>query len=258
MVTYLGEVNYFLGIEASTSSHDIKLSQSKYVKELLQRTNLSDYRSSPTPSCPSVKLSQQDSPPFEQPSLFRSIVGALQYLTLTRRDIAYSVNKLSQFLAYPTTNHQGACKRVLRYLRGTIYSSLYFVPVSNFQLQGFSDADFASNLDDRRTTTGYCEMLGKNLLSWSSKKQVVVARSSTEFEYRSLAAATTDLVWITTLFSELKLPLTKPAILWCDNQGAITLAFNPTWSTFITCEKRFKIENWMFDTLLLKINQQIS
>lgn len=224
---HLGEVNYFLGIEASVFSHDIMLSQSKYVKELLQRTNLTNYKSCPTPSCPSIKLSQNDSSSFDQPSLYRSIVGALQYLTLTRPDIAFSVNKLSQFLAHPTTNHWGACKRVLRYLKGTLYSGLHFIPVSNFQLQGFADADFASSLDDRRSTTGYCIMLGRNLLSWSSKKQSVVARSSTEAEYRSLAAATTDLVWISTLFSELQLPLIRPALLWCDNQGAITLAFNP-------------------------------
>lgn len=179
---HMGEVNYFLGIEASVTPHCIKLSQSKYVKELLQRTNLLDCKPCPTPSCPSVKLSQQDSAFFYHPSLYRSIVGALQYLTMTRSDISFNVNKLSQFLAHPTTNHWGACKRVLRYLKGTLHSGLTFTPVSKFQLQGFVDADFASSVDDRRSTTSYRIMLGTNLLSWCSKKQSVLARSSTEAE----------------------------------------------------------------------------
>lgn len=191
---HLGEINYFLGIEAQVDPKFIKLTQTKYIKDLLNRTNLSTCKPCPTPSCPNLKLSLNDSPPFSDPSLYRSVVGALQYLTLTRPDIAYYVNKLSQYLQKPTQNHWKFCKRILRYLNGTLYFGLSFFSVSNFRLNGFADADYAINLDDRRSTSGYCIKLGSNLITWSSRKQNVVARSSTEAEYRSLALATADLL----------------------------------------------------------------
>lgn len=224
---HLGEVNYFLGIEASITDHSIVLTQSKYAKEILLRANLDKSNSTPTPSCSSLKLAKFDSDLFDKPSLYRSIVGALQYLTLTRPDIAYSVNKLSQYLHSPTKNHWKACKRVLRFIQGTIANGICFTAVTDFRLQGFTDSDFAANLDDRRSTTGFCIKLGSNLLSWCSRKQNVVARSSTEAEYRSLSLATTELIWISSLFKELSLPLASPSLLWCDNEGAIKLAFSP-------------------------------
>ncbi|XP_062076274.1 uncharacterized mitochondrial protein AtMg00810-like [Humulus lupulus] len=114
-------------------------------------------------------LSGHDGTILENPTLYRSVIGALQYLSHTRPDISFSVNKLSQFLKAPTMVHWNAAKRILRYLKG------------------FSDADWACCPDDRRSVGGYCEFLGDTLMSWSSKKQSVVARSSTESEYRALA-----------------------------------------------------------------------
>ncbi|XP_057803015.1 secreted RxLR effector protein 161-like [Salvia miltiorrhiza] len=184
-----------------------------------------------TPMTPATKLSKEGGVLFDDPTMYRSTVGALQYLTITRPDIAYSVNKLSQFLAAPTTLHWTACKRLLRYLKGTASLRLSFKPSATSQIIGYSDADWAGSVDDRRSTGGHCIYLGSNLITWSAKKQDVVSRSSAESEYRSLANATTDIVWLHALCSELGLTLQSPSKLWCDNISALALAGNPVFHT---------------------------
>ena len=114
---------------------------------------------------------------------YRSTIGALQYLTLTRPDIDFSVNKLSQFLQTPTVEHRVAYKRLLRYLKVTLNVGICFRPAARFNLECFFDENWANSVDDRRSTSGCCIFLGGNLINWSSKKQHVVARSSIEAEY---------------------------------------------------------------------------
>lgn len=223
----LGDVSFFLGIEVSKNAHGFLVNQSQYILDILEKTNLLDCKSVPTPMLANRKLSKTDGDPFDNPTLYRSTVGSLQYLTLTRPDIAFAVNKLSQFLQEPTSAHWGACKHLLRYLKGSRLLSLAFTETSSSSLEGFSDADWASCVDDRRSTGGHCLFLGNNLLVWSSKKQDVVARSSAESEYRALANAASDLVWFHSLCCELGVHLTFPSKLWCDNSSAIALASNP-------------------------------
>ena len=190
----LGSVNYFLGIEAHRNSTGLVLTQRKYLQDLPTKTKMPSAKSCPSPMCPSKKPSHSDSESFEHPSVYRSIVGALQYITLTRLDIAFSVNKLSQFLQAPTMDHRSACKRLLRYLKGTPIISICFKPTSRLNLEYFSHADCASSIDDRLSTSGCCVFLRGNLITWSSKKQHFLARSSPEAEYRALASVTTELV----------------------------------------------------------------
>lgn len=115
----LGSINFFLGFEASRTNSELRLTQQKYLKELLLKTNMANSTPCPTPMCPSHKLHKSDGPLLEEPTLYRSTVGSLQYLTWTRPDISFAVNKLSQYLQAPTVNHWLACKRVLWYLVGT-------------------------------------------------------------------------------------------------------------------------------------------
>lgn len=190
---HMGVVNHFLGIEALVTPSSITLTQTKYIKDILNKTSLQHCSSCPTPICPGLNLSLHDSEPFSQPTLYRSVIGTLQYLTITRPNISFVVNKISQFLNAPTQNHWKACKRILRYLKGSLAIGLLFTPVSDFRIEGFSDADYATNIDDRRSTSGYCIKIGSNLIAWCSRKQSVVVRSSTKAEYRSLALATTDI-----------------------------------------------------------------
>nr|KYP32233.1 Retrovirus-related Pol polyprotein from transposon TNT 1-94 [Cajanus cajan] len=226
----LGDLDYFLGIEVKTQSDgSLILTQSKYIRDLLNRTDMEALKPISSPMIPDSKLSKAGSEDFLDASLYRSVVGALQYATITRLEISFSVNKVCQFMSYPLAHHCSAVKRILRYLKGTTSWGLHLQPASSsssLSIHAYCDADWASDLDDRRSTFGASIFLRPNLVSWWSKKKTVVARSSTKAEYRSLALATTEVTWIQTLLSELKVNHSTP-IIFCDNLSTVALAHNP-------------------------------
>jgi transposase InsO family protein len=222
----LGDLSFFLGIQANRDSHGLHLHQGKYITDLLIRVKMDGAKPASTPCVSGGKLSKFQGDPLSDPKEYRHIVGALQYCTLTRPDIAYSVNQLCQFLHSPTTVHLIAAKRVLRYLKGTLHYGLYYTPGS-LKLNGFCDSDWAGCPDDRKSTTGYAIYLGPCLISWAAKKQPTVARSSTEAEYRSMALTVAELYWIRMLLKEVRLFLFSAPCLWVDNIGALSLSSNP-------------------------------
>jgi histone deacetylase 1/2 len=189
----LGELHFFLGIEVKKVSDGIILSQEKYAKELIARVNMTGCKPVDTPLSTSEKLSLVDGELLssDDSTRYRSIVGALQYITLTHPDISYSVNKVCQFLHAPTTVHWTAVKRILRYLQGTVSLGLRLNKSASILVSAFSDVDWAGCPDDRRSTGGFAVFFGSNLISWSARKQATVSRSSTEAEYKALANATT-------------------------------------------------------------------
>jgi histone deacetylase 1/2 len=188
----LGDLHYFLGIQVEKTRNGIILTQEKYAIDLLIKVGMQGCKSAPTPLSSTEKLSITDGDPLgqEDSTRYRSIVGALQYLTLTRPDIAFSVNKVCQFLHAPTSVHWTAVKRIFRYLKDTASLGLTFTKSSSTLVSAFSDADWAGCLDDRRSTGGFPVFFGSNLISWCAKKQVTVSRSSTEAEYKALTNAT--------------------------------------------------------------------
>ena len=221
----LGTLHYFLGVEVNYYGTAMHLCQSKYALDLLSRTKFTEAKPISTPVSSGQKLSAHGGELYDKPEVYRSVVGALQYLTITRPDLSYAVNQVCQFMHAPQTTHWMAVKRILRYLKATHTHGLLYKPGPT-QLSAFSDADYAGNPDTRHSTGGFCIYLGSNLISWSSKKQKTVSRSSAEAEYRQLAYTAAELSWLRSLFKDLHLYLVRPQI-WCDNISSIALASNP-------------------------------
>jgi hypothetical protein len=224
----LGDLHYFLGIEVKKVKDGLVLTQQRYASDILSRSGMSKCKAADTPLSSTEKLSAHDGHVLgpSDATKYRSLVGALQYLTLTRPDLCFAVNKVCQYLHSPTTTHWSAAKRILRYVQG----SLNLLKVGNsktMEVSAFSDADWAGCVDDRRLTGGFAVFLGKNLISWSARKQPTVSRSSTEAEYKSLANATAEMIWVQKLLMELGVPHPPQARLWCDNIGAKYLSANP-------------------------------
>jgi hypothetical protein len=228
-VKYLGYLHYFLGIEVAHYPDRLVLSQRKYIQDVLAKTNMAMSNGVPTPMLPTDKLSLDGGDPLfpEDATRYRSVVGALHYILLTGPNLSFSVNRVCQYMVAPTTMHWAAVKRILRYLHATYDLGLCFMKTSSSLLSAFSDADWAGNPDDRRSTGGYAVFFGGNLVSWSYRKQSTVSRSSTESEYKAIADATAELIWIQVLLRELGIQQDRPPTLWCDNLGATYLSANP-------------------------------
>ncbi|CAN1804946.1 Retrovirus-related Pol polyprotein from transposon RE1 [Linum perenne] len=158
-----------------------------------------------SPADPQTRLTRHVES-FADPTLYRQVVGSLQYATITRPDITYVVNRVCQYMHAPTTQHWQAVKRILRYLNGTSTHYLRFQPTDSTTLLAYSDAGWVSDQDDSRSQYGYAVYHGPNLISWTSRKQKVVARSSTEAEYRSLTYTVAELMWLKLLLAELRAP----------------------------------------------------
>ncbi|RVW91403.1 Retrovirus-related Pol polyprotein from transposon RE1 [Vitis vinifera] len=191
----LGKLKYFLGIEIAQSSSGVVLSQRKYALDILEETGMLDCKPVDTPMDPNVKLVPGQGA-FRRPGRYRRLVGKLNYLTITRPDISFP-------------------------------AKVYCTRRGHTQVVGYTDADWAGSPTDRRSTSGYCVFIGGNLISWKSKKQDVVARSSAEAEYRAMALATCELIWLRHLLQELRFGKDEQMKLICDNQAALHIASNP-------------------------------
>lgn len=223
----LGILHFFLGIEVSHLPTGIALTQTKFAKELLRDSGVSTFKSVVTPLPLNIKLHHDSSPPFSNPTLYRSLVGKLNFLTHTRPDLSYSVQALSQFMQTPSQNHYSALLHTLNYVSSTIDQGILLKATDRITLQAFSDSDWASCLDTRRSVTGYLLLLGHSPVSWKSKKQGTVSKSSSEAEYRAMSAAASEITWIIRLLEDLGIQDLKPVTLHYDNQSALHIAHNP-------------------------------
>lgn len=200
------------------------ISQKKYVLDLLTKFNMENSAECPTPMVAGKQFGNSKDEALQNPTLFRRMIGALQFVTNTQPDISFSVNKLSRYLSNPTVKQRQATKRILRYLKGIADYGLHLIPSSQFSLTGYCDADWGVSNEDRRSVAGYCVFLGNSLVSWSSKKQPVVSRSGTESEYRAIVDLAAELTWISSLLKELQCPLMKAPVIWSNNISAGSLA----------------------------------
>ncbi|XP_019057634.1 PREDICTED: uncharacterized protein LOC109116512 [Tarenaya hassleriana] len=225
----LGEMKYFLGIEVARSQMGIQICQRKYTLEMLEEFGLLGCKPAASPMEAKLKLSQDAGELLADPTSYRKLIGKLIYLSVTRPDISFPVTKLSQYMAQPRDTHFQAALRVLKYLKNAPGQGLYYSSQNDLSLTAYSDADWGACPDSRKSVTGFCVFLGNSLVSWKSKKQSTVSRSSAESEYRALAQTTCELLWISSLLSDIQVPLLNPITLFCDSKSAIHIATNPVY-----------------------------
>lgn len=223
----LGRLSFFLGLELTYSTNGIIVTQTKFTKELLRACNIPTLKPHITPLPLHHKLSATDSPLYPNPTLYRSLVGKLNFLTHTRPDLSYSVQALSQHMQSPAVAHFDALIHTLGYLSATMGQGILLSGSDNLTLQAYSDSDWGACPDTRRSISGFVLLLGQSPISWKSKKQATVSRSSSEAEYRSMAYASSEVVWLVRLLEDLGITSLKPVTLHCDNMSALHIAQNP-------------------------------
>ncbi|KAK2999227.1 hypothetical protein RJ639_023968 [Escallonia herrerae] len=223
----LGPLKYFLGIEAARGPRGLFLSQRKYALNILSESGLSASKPAAFPMEQNHNLALAGGPLLSDPGPYRRLIGRLVYLTITRPDICYAVNVLSQFMQSPCSQHWDAALRVLRYLKAAPGQGLFLPADSPLQIYAFCDSDWASCPLTRCSVTGYFVSLGNSPISWRTKKQPIVSRSSAEVEYRSMAVTTCELTWLKSFLLSLGVHHDRPMRLFCDNQAALHITSSP-------------------------------
>uniref|UniRef100_A0A2N9IX16 Reverse transcriptase Ty1/copia-type domain-containing protein n=1 Tax=Fagus sylvatica TaxID=28930 RepID=A0A2N9IX16_FAGSY len=202
----LGPLHYFLGLQVSRTTDTLHVTQTKYASDLLVKHQMVASKPAKTPSSPNTRLSLHEGDLLSDPHGYRSLVGALHYLTFTRPDISFAVHQVCQYMAAPTTTHLSAAKRILRYIKGTLFHGIAFTP------------------DQPQACWCILDPI-QSLGLLRSKLQSLVP--PTESEYRALATASAEVCWLRTLLKDLGIYLSQPPILWCDNVSALAIASNP-------------------------------
>lgn len=242
-ITDLGLVTRYLGVEFKGLPNGIFLNQTEFALQLLRDTGMTDCKSAHIPLPPGLQLSTDMSSPPTNSTDYCQIVGKLIFLTTTRPDIAFAVGLVSRFMSNPQQAHLTVVYHILRYIKKTATYGLLYSHNNTAPAQGFTDADWAACSETRRSTSGYCFLLAGSAITWQSKRQPTVAKSSTESEYISLSIGASEAVWLRRLLTELDFPsdtssssespphptidTIPPLSIYCDNQSALKLAKNP-------------------------------
>ncbi|XP_072054428.1 uncharacterized protein [Arachis hypogaea] len=226
-MTDMGLMSYFLGIEVVQRDDGIFISQKKYANDILKKFQMEHSKPVSTPVEEKFKLLREDKGGAVNHTYYKSLIGSLRYLTATRPDIVFGVGLLSRFMEEPCTNHLQAAKRILRYIKGTLNDGIYYENTNEVNLVGYTDSDWAGDIETRKSTSGFVFHLGFGAISWSSKKQPVVALSTAEVEYIAAASCATQVVSLRRILEELNEKQNTPTTIFCDNKSAIALCKNP-------------------------------
>jgi hypothetical protein len=225
-MSMIGELSYFLGLQVKQMKNGTFVSQGKYIKDMIKKFGLEDAKLMSTPMGTSGSLELDENGNMVDQKLYRSIIGSLLYVTASRPDVMFSVCMCARYQSSPRESHLKACKRILRYLKSTQDVGLWYPKESSFELIGYSDSDYGGCKINRKSTSGTCQLLGKSLVSWSSKKQNSVALSTAEAEYISAGSCCAQLLWMKATLSDFGIKF-KQVPLLCDNESAIKMTNNP-------------------------------
>jgi len=224
----LGALKYFLAIEISISKTRLFLSQRKYILDLLRETGMEGCHPATTRLEEGLKLCLDSNQVPVNKGRYQRLVGRLMYLAHTRPDLTYALSVVSQYMHNPGEKHMNVVMHILRYLKSAPGRGILFTKHIDYQgIKVYTNADWAGSIDDRRSTLGYFTFVGGNLVTWRSKKQSVVARSSAEVEFRGMALGLSEALWLKLLLEDLGYPPRQPIQLYCDNKAACDIAHNP-------------------------------
>lgn len=224
----LGRMKYFLGVEVIQNAELIFICQKKYAREVLGRFGMEHSNAVQNPIVPGCKLTKnEENAKGVNTTEYKQLVGSLLYLTATRPDLMYAVGLVSRYMERPTEMHLQAVKRILRYLRGTTEFGIIYRKGDEGKLRAYADSDYAGDVDDRKSTSGFVFMLGTGAVSWSSKKQPVVTLSTTEAEFIAAASCACQGVWLRRILGNIGLEQVTSTVIYCDNNSAIKLSKNP-------------------------------
>jgi hypothetical protein len=228
-MTDLGKMKFFLGIEVNQTDNGIFIHQNKYANEILVKFGMENCNKVCSPIVPGCKLTKNEEGKAADNKWYKQVVGSLMYMLATRPDLAYSVCLIARFMERPTEVHVAAVKRIIRYLKGsTGYGILYKKQTDEeIQMYGWTDSDYAGDLDDRKSTSGYVFKLGNGIISWSSKKQPIVTLSTTEAEFVAAASCACQGIWLRNILEHVKIGQSNKTVIYCDNSSSIKLSKNP-------------------------------
>ncbi|GJW72946.1 putative ribonuclease H-like domain-containing protein [Tanacetum coccineum] len=224
----IGELTFFLGLQVMQRDDGIFISQDKYVADILKKFDFSSVKTASTPIETNKALLKDEEAEDVDVHLYRSMIGSLMYLTASRPDIMFVVCACARFQVTPKVSHLHAVKRIFRYLKGQPKLGLWYPRDSPFDLEAFSDSDYAGASLDRKSTTGGCQFLGKRLISWQCKKQTVVANSTTEAEYVAAANCCGQVLWIQNQMLDYGFNFMNTKI-YIDNESTICIVKNPVY-----------------------------
>lgn len=223
----IGPASQCVGLHITRNGDKVLLDQEKYINEILARFGMSDCKPVKTPFEVGVKLGDKNEEDKITDCPYQQAIGCLLYVAQgTRPDISFAVNTLSRFNKNPTAAHWTAVKRICRYLQGTKDMKLIYTKDGNEKITGYCDADWASDVRDRKSCTGYIFLLQGGAISWRSQKQQTVALSTAEAEYMAMSSAAQEALWLQQLHAELGQEQSNPLVIFSDNQSAIKLSNN--------------------------------
>ncbi|GJS41246.1 putative ribonuclease H-like domain-containing protein [Tanacetum coccineum] len=224
----MGELTFFLGLQVKQKPDGIFISQDKYVAEILKKFDFANVKTASTPIETQKPLVKDEEASDVDVHLYRSMIGSLMYLTASRPDIMFAVCACSRFQVTPKTSHLSAVKRIFKYLKGKPKLSLWYPRLSSFDLESYSDSDYAGANLDRKSITGGCQFLGRRLISWQCKKQTIVATSTTEAEYVAAASCYGQVLWIQNQMLDYGFNFMNTKI-YIDNESTICIVKNPVY-----------------------------